>query len=291
MLVPAMVSGATVVMLPAFQPAAALDAMHRYRCTWSGALPTQVQFLVEEQAARPRDVSSLRTFICGGDSAPLAVRERFQEYFRIPVFEIFGMTESVPTCCNLPGAIRSGAVGRTLRGVEARVVDGDGRDVADEMIGEMLVRSPGNFIGYWNDPEETAKALADGWLHTGDLVRRDTDGYFWFEGRKKQIIVRGGANIAPQEVEEVLYQHPAVIESGVIGLPDPIYGEEVVAYVALREGCSAAEDELREFARARLSDCKVPSRILFLAVLPKGPTGKVQRRELKEMAMGKGAGA
>ena len=154
----------------------------------------------------------------------------------------------------------------------------------------MAVRSPGNFIGYWNDPVETAAALENGWLMTGDLVRRDSDGYFWFEGRKKQIIVRGGANIAPQEVEEALYQHPAVLEAGVIGLPDPVYGERVVAFVTLRPGKFLAEQDLREFAKKRLSDHKVPERIEFLEALPKGPTGKVQRRALKEMASGRPAG-
>jgi len=217
------------------------------------------------------------------------LHERFQQLFGIPLFELFGMTEIVPTCSNVRNARRTGSIGRPLDGVEARVLGLTGRELGEGEIGEMAVRSDGNFIGYWNCPDETAATLADGWLLTGDLVRRDSDGYYWFEGRKKQIIVRGGANISPQEVEEALYQHPAVLEAGVIGLPDATYGERVVAFVTLRPGQSAGERELREFACKRLSDHKVPEQIEFLETLPKGPTGKVQRRILKEMAEGRPA--
>ena len=287
-MVPGLIVGATIVLIPAFQAAAVLDAAERHNCTWSAALPTMLQFVLEEQAARPRR-TGFRTFIAGGDTVPLALHERFQQLFGMPVLELFGMTESVPTCSNLKNARRPGSIGRLLGSVEARIVGLTGRDLSDGEIGEMAVRSPGNFIGYWNDPVETAAALESGWLMTGDLVRRDGDGYFWFEGRKKQIIVRGGANISPQEVEEALYQHPAVLEAGVIGLPDPVYGERVVAFVTLRPGKVVAEQELREFAQKRLSDHKVPERIEFLEALPKGPTGKVQRRALKEMASGRPA--
>jgi len=180
-------------------------------------------------------------------------------------------------------SLRPGSIGVALPGIEPRVVDYDGRPIRDGEIGELAVRSPCNFIGYWNNPEETAATLREGWLHTGDLVKRDTDGYFWFQGRKKQIIVRESYNIAPQEVEEVLYQHPAVLEAGVIGMPDPVFGEKVIAYVSLRPAQSATETELREFARKHLNDLKVPEKILFLAELPKGLSGKVDRRALKEM--------
>ena len=155
--------------------------------------------------------------------------------------------------------------------------------VEDGVIGELQVQSPANCVGYWDNPQATAEAFHDGWLRTGDLARRDADGFLWFEGRVKQIIIRGGSNIAPQEVEEALYHHPAVVEAGVIGMPDAVLGEKVIAFVALREGLSADEQELRELVRARIADYKVPERIHFLPVLPKGLTGKVQRRALKEM--------
>jgi long-chain acyl-CoA synthetase len=148
----------------------------------------------------------------------------------------------------------------------------------------VLVRSATNCIGYWNDPDSTRATIdEEGWLHTGDLGSRDSDGYYWFKGRLKQIIIRAGSIIAPQEVEEALYRHPAVLEAGVVGAPDPTYGEIVVAFVALREGQTVDEADLREFAAQRLADYKLPERIAFLDALPKGLTGKVDRRALKEM--------
>ena len=149
--------------------------------------------------------------------------------------------------------------------------------------GELQVQSLANCVGYWDDPQATAATFDDGWLRTGDLVRRDTDGFFWFEGRVKQIIIRGGSNISPQEVEEALYHHPAVLEAGVIGMPDPVHGEKVIAFVALRDGFTAGEQELRDLVRSRIADYKIPERILFLPALPKGLTGKVQRRELRDL--------
>jgi long-chain acyl-CoA synthetase len=136
--------------------------------------------------------------------------------------------------------------------------------------------------GYWQHPEASAAALRDGWFYTGDLVSRDADGYYWFRGRLKEIIVRGGSNISPQEVEEALYSHPAILEAGVVGLPHDVWGEIIVAVVALREGATAGEDEIRAHARQLLADYKVPERVHFLPVLPKGATGKVHRRALKE---------
>ena len=176
-------------------------------------------------------------------------------------------------------------MGPALDLVDTRVADPTGNVVADGQVGELQVQSPANCVGYWDDPRATAAAFDDGWLRTGDLVRRDADGFFWFEGRAKQIIIRGGSNISPQEVEEALYHHPAVLEAGVIGMPDPVHGEKVIAYVALREGLTASEQELRDLVRSRIADYKTPERILFLPALPKGLTGKVQRRALKELAL------
>jgi long-chain acyl-CoA synthetase len=177
------------------------------------------------------------------------------------------------------------AFGGAVLLVDIRVADATGDVVADGQVGELQVQSPANCVGYWDDPRATAAAFDHGWLRTGDLVRRDADGFFWFEGRAKQIIIRGGSNISPQEVEEALYHHPAVLEAGVIGMPDPVHGEKVIAYVALREGLTASEQELRDLVRSRIADYKTPERILFLPTLPKGLTGKVQRRALKELAL------
>ena len=146
------------------------------------------------------------------------------------------MTETAPVTCIREGEPRIGSIGRALDMVDTRVADLSGNVLGDDQSGELQVQSPGNCVGYWDDPQATAGAFQDGWLRTGDLVRRDVDGFYWFEGRVKQIIVRGGSNISPQEVEEALYHHPAVLEAGVIGMPDPVLGEKVIAFVALREG-------------------------------------------------------
>jgi len=170
-------------------------------------------------------------------------------------------------------------------------VDAAGQDVPVGETGELLVRSPSVCVEYWNDPDATRAALEDGWLNTGDLASCDADGYYWFRGRKKEIIIRAGSNISPQEVEEALYRHAAVGEVGVVGQPDPVYGEIVTAFVVLRKGYHAGPEELREFAKERLADYKVPEKFVFLPDLPKGPTGKVHRRSLKEMALARSVAA
>jgi long-chain acyl-CoA synthetase len=197
--------------------------------------------------------------------------------------EGLGLTESCLVTANPSSGIRIGSIGLAAPGVDIRLIDLQGRDVPPGETGEILVRSPANCVGYWNDPAATACLFTDGWMHTGDLASCDEDGYYWFKGRLKQLIIRGGSNISPQEVEEALYQHPSVLEAGVIGAPDSVYGEIVVAFISLREGHQATPEELQQFARQRLADYKVPERILYLDQLPKSPTGKVHRRALKEM--------
>ena len=202
--------------------------------------------------------------------------------FSLPLHEFLAMTESAPITWNQPGKIRTGSIGGPLEGVLLRVVDADGNEVQPGEVGELTVKSPGTTIGYWNNPEATAESLRDGWLYSGDLVTQDAEGYYWFAGRKKELIVRGGSNISPQEVEAVLYQHPAVAEAGVIGIPDETWGEVVVAYVARQERVSATEAELIEFAKEQIAAHKVPEKVVFLPSLPKSAVGKVQRRALKE---------
>jgi long-chain acyl-CoA synthetase len=203
--------------------------------------------------------------------------------FGVALQEGYGMTEAGLYIANPKNAIRQGSVGVAHAGVQARIVDLNDRDVPGGEIGEIVVRHAGNCIGYWNDAQATEALLRNGWLHTGDLASRDSDGYYWFKGRKKEIIIRGGSNISPLEVEEALFQHLAVMEVGVVGMPDPILGERVIAFVSIRATDSPSEQELIVFARQRLADYKTPERILFIEQLPKGLTGKVQRRALKEM--------
>jgi long-chain acyl-CoA synthetase len=284
-LLPGISCRATVVLLPLFDGAQALDLIERWRCTALLILPAMLRFIVEEQNRNPRIVDSVRLCLAGGDTVSVTLQERFRAQFGVSVRELYGMTETVPVTCIREGEPRNGSIGPAMEAVDTRVADFTGKLVLDGEVGELQVQSPANCLGYWDDPKATAATFDDGWLRTGDLVRRDADGYYWFEGRAKQIIIRGGSNISPQEVEEALYHHPAVLEAGVIGMPDPVHGEKVIAFVALRDGFTAGEEELRNLVRSRIADYKAPERILFLPALPKGLTGKVQRRALKEMVV------
>ena len=259
--------GATVTIVPVFDAATVLDTWERSGATFYMALPTLVRALLTEQHARPRRITTGRLAICGGDCVPVPLQEDYAATFDHPMVEGFGMTEGLPMLANCPENNRPGSMGRPVGDIEMRVVEG-----------ELWLRGSGVATGYWKDTP-----FENGWLKTGDLVEADADGFVWFRGRKKEIIVHGGSNISPQEVEEILYQHPAVAEAGVIGEPDNYWGEVVLAYVALREGHSASAEELIAFSHQHLAAYKCPERVLFLPELPKGPTGKVQRRALKEL--------
>lgn len=285
-LLPAVFLGATVVLVRTFEAPAVLDLIESLQCGFVFALPSMVQFLIEEQVRQPRDIRSLRTLIAAGDAVPVAVLERFQSVFGFQVREGYGMTEIGPSMVNPLTDIRWGSLGKPVSEVEVRIVDSNGIDLPDDQIGEIITRSPAIFVAYWDDPAATRAAFKDGWFYTGDLGQRDADGYYWFKGRKKEIIIRDGVNISPQEVEQAFYDHPAVLEAAVIGIPDPVpaRGEQVVAFVSLREGKAASQGELKEHVRARLADYKMPERITILDQLPKGLTGKIQRRALKEIS-------
>jgi len=259
--------GATVTIVPVFDAGTVLDTWASSGATFYMSLPTLVRALLAEQRARPRKITTGRLAICGGDVVPIPLQREYADTFGHPLVEGFGMTEGLPTLANHPDNNRPGSMGRPVGDVEVRVVDG-----------EMWMRGSGIATGYWGHPP-----FEDGWLKTGDLVEIDADGFVWFRGRKKEIIVRGGSNISPQEVEETLYQHPAVAEAGVIGEPDTYWGEVVLAFVALRPEHAASAEELIAFSRRHLAEYKCPEQILFLPVLPKGATGKVQRRALKDL--------
>lgn len=282
-LLASMQRGEPCVLLPTFDAAAVLDAVERYRCTTTLTLPAMMQFVLEEQARKPRDASSLRVMFAGGDAVPVALQERTRQLMGVTMAEGLAQTETGPTICNPAVNPKLGSLGVPNPGVDLRIVDVvTQREMPVGESGELLVRSPAVCSGYWRNPEASAEALRDGWFHTGDLVSRDEDGYYWFRGRLKEIIIRGGSNISPQEVEEALYTHPAVLEVGVIGVPHEVWGEVVVAVVALRAEAVATEAELRDHARQTLADYKVPERIVFMPVLPKGVTGKVHRKALKD---------
>ena len=275
-------AGATIVIIPRSDPETVLRAIESCKATRIAALPTLYQALINHPGAEQFCLKSLRTGIGGGDAVPLALQEKFLATFRVQILEGCGMTEIVPFTLNLPNEFRKGSIGRKCPGATIRLTDENGIDVPTGFPGEILVRSDAQFVGYWKEPEITAYALAGGFVHTGDLGRIDEDGFYWFAGRKKEIIIRGGSNISPLEVEEVLYQHPAIRECGVVGVPDDDLGEVVWAYVAART--PVTPEELQQFVRQKIAPYRVPEVISFLEELPKGATGKVHRRSLRERA-------
>lgn len=277
----ALQNGATTVITRPFEFLDSLDAIARWNCTYLFGLPVMFKLLLEAQLSAPRDVSSGRFCWCGGDSVPPALQEAFQLSFS-PVCEAYGATEITPMSWNHPGDIRVGSIGKPSDEIQLRLADSRGGDVEPGQVGEIYARGPHLMKGYWQDADATSAAFDNGWFRTGDLGRQDADGYYWFAGRKKEIIVRGGSNISPQEVEAVLQEHPSVAEVAVVGRPHPIWGEAVVAHVVLQPGRRLEQAELIAFARARLAEYKLPETVIFRSDLPKGPTGKLARRTLRE---------
>ena len=283
-LIPGVLLGMTLALIPRFEPRAVLRVMEGNRCTATLGLPMALQSLVREQSASAFDIGALRLCAAGGDSVAVSLQTEFEQVFGFPIQEAIGMTEAVPTCFNRRDRIKTGSAGEPAEGVEVRILDEQGREAPIDEAGEMVVRHPGTTVGYWNDPESTSAAIRDGWLYTGDLAFKDNDGFYWFAGRKKEIIIRGGSNVSPQAVEEVLLQHPAVFQAGVVGTPDPTWGESIVAFVRPHDNASCDEQELIEFAKQHLADYKTPEQIHFIDEMPLGLTGKISRKTLKEMA-------
>jgi long-chain acyl-CoA synthetase len=286
-LLPALTLGATVILIPRSDPGTVLRSIAEHEVTFFSGLPLTYQSLIDCPDARTGEFRSLKACLAGGDAAPLELQRRFHETFGITITEGCGMTEVVPYSINpVFGAKKIGSIGPPAPGMSLRLVDDLGSDVPEGEVGEVLVKSEATMIGYWQDPEATAATLQEGWLRTGDLARRDEDGYYWFVGRKKEIIIRGGSNISPVEVEGALYEHPAVREAAVVGVPSPTWGEVVHAYVALQDGTATSEAELQQFLQERLAAYKVPEAIHFLPELPKGTTGKIHRKTLRDRAAG-----
>jgi long-chain acyl-CoA synthetase len=229
------------------------------------------------------DVSSLRVCCSGGSAMPVEVLRGFEEAFGCIVLEGYGLSETSPVASfNHPNAERKpGSIGTPVAGMEMRLVDDHGEDVAGDAVGEIAIRGEGLMKGYWGRPEATEESVPDGWFRTGDLARRDDDGYYFIVDRKKELIIRGGYNVYPREIEEALYEHPAVAEVAVVGIPHGDLGEEVGAAVALKPDASATVEELRAFAKERVAAYKYPRHVWVLDELPKGPTGKILRRSVE----------
>jgi len=278
----AVASGACVTLLPRFAPDQALQILASHRVTVFEGVPTMYVALLGHPNRGAYDVSALRLSVSGGAAMPVEVLRGFEEAFGCPVLEGYGLSETSPVASfNHPDRPRKpGSIGTPIRGVQMRVVDQDGHEVAQGEVGEIVIRGHNVMKGYWRRPEDTAKAIPDGWFRTGDLGRVDEDGYFEIVDRKKDMIIRGGYNVYPREIEEVLYEHPAVAEAAVIGLPHPALGEEVGAAVVLKPGADVTAEELRDHVKAQVAAYKYPRAVWIADELPKGPTGKIVKREI-----------
>jgi long-chain acyl-CoA synthetase len=277
----AVARGASVSLLPRFDPGQALQVMAGHGVTIFMGVPTMYVALLHADKGG-YDGSGLRLCLSGGAAMPVEVMRSFEDAFGCLVLEGYGLSETSPVASfTHPDRERKpGSIGTPIRGVEMRAVDGQGGEVPLGEVGEITIRGHNVMKGYWRRQEETAAAIPDGWFRTGDMGRVDDDGYFFIVDRKKELIIRGGYNIYPREIEEVLYEHPAVAEAAVIGVPHPALGEEVAAAVVLKPGASATAPELRDYVKAQVAAYKYPRRIWIADTLPKGPTGKILKREI-----------
>lgn len=281
-------AGATTIIHRVFDAPAVVDEIERSRVTTVWLAPAMVNAIMALPDVEQRDLSSVRVIINGGEKMPIPLIERLQRTFPSAWFaDAYGLTETVSgdTFLDRDSLItKLGSVGRPCLYLEVDVRDEHGRSVAPGERGEIVLRGPKVFKGYWRDPDATAAAFAGGWFHTGDVGVRDEDGYLWVVDRLKDMILSGGENVAGSEVERVLYEHDAVLEAAVVGRPDERWGEVPVAFVALRDGAAASGADLIEHCRAQLARFKVPKDVVFVDALPRNPSGKVLKRELRDRA-------
>jgi long-chain acyl-CoA synthetase len=275
-------AGACLTMIPRFDPAKALEIIQRDNVTLFEGVPTMYHAMLNHPDRERYDVSSLRTCVSGGSAMPVEVMRGFEKAFGCVVLEGYGLSETSPVASfnHLDREHKPGSIGTPIEGVEMEVVDDDDNELPPGEVGEIVIRGHNVMKGYWNRPDATAEVMRGGWLHTGDMARVDEDGYFFIVDRKKDMIIRGGYNVYPREIEEVLYEHPAILEAAVIGVPDPSMGEEVAAAVVLRPDAEASADDIRAFVKERVAAYKYPRHIWFAEELPKGPTGKILKREI-----------
>jgi long-chain acyl-CoA synthetase len=272
--------GACLTLVARFTPAKVLEVLERDRVTVFEGVPTMYTGLLAE----PRRAGlALRVCVSGGAALPVELLRGFEEAYGCVILEGYGLSETSPVATfNHPDRPRkAGSIGTPIHGVELRLVDEFGRDVPAGEIGEIAIRGHNVMKGYWRRPDATAEAIPDGWFRSGDLARVDDDGFYFIVDRRKDLIIRGGYNVYPREIEEILYEHPAVAEAAVIGVPHPALGEEVAAAVVVKPGATASPEDLRDYVKGQVAAYKYPRRICLLDALPKGPTGKILKREIR----------
>lgn len=279
-----LVKGATILLVPRFSPADVFSIVKEKQATIFAAVPTMYNFMYQFPDGNPDDFKSVRIAISGGSSLPVALLHNFEEKFDVRISEGYGLSEASPvTCFNPLDRERiPGSIGTSIINVENKIINELGDELPDGEVGELIVRGPNVMKGYYKMPEETAATIRDGWLYTGDMARRDENGYFYIVDRKKDLVIVGGYNVYPREVEEVLFTHRDIVEAAVIGLPDVDFGEAVHAFVVLKEGSKADEASITAYCADHLAKYKLPKHIDFLDELPKNTTGKILRRSLKD---------
>jgi long-chain acyl-CoA synthetase len=280
----AIAAGACLALIPRFDAGRALELIDDRRVALFAGVPTMYAAMLHHGARGDFDVSCLRLCVSGGAALPVELLRGFEEAFGCVILEGYGLSETSPVACfNHPERERKpGSIGTPIAGVAMRAVDDARAEVAQGEVGEIAIRGHNVMKGYWKRPQATAEAVdADGWFYTGDMGRVDEDGCWFVVDRKKELIIRGGYNVYPREIEEVLYEHPAVLEAAVVGLPHGELGEEVGAAVALRAGAEVGERELRDFVKSQVAAYKYPRHVWFVDALPKGPTGKILKREIR----------
>jgi len=275
--------GATLTLLPKFDPGEALEIMQRDDVTHFYGVPTMYGALLHHPGREDFDTSSLRICITGGASMPVEVLRGFEEAFDCELLEGYGLSETSPVASsNHPGRPRKpGSIGTPLREVEMKVVDENDNEVPQGEVGEIVIRGHNVMKGYWQRPDATEETMRGGWFHSGDMARVDEEGYFFIVDRKKDLIIRGGYNVYPREVEEVLYEHPKIREAAVLGVPHDQWGEEIGAAVVLHEGEELSPEEVSSYVKERIAAYKYPRLVWFMDDLPKGPTGKILKREIE----------
>jgi len=278
----AVLAGATLTLIPRFEPTKALEVLQRDQVTIMGGVPTMYVALTQHPDKADYDLSSLRVCVSGGASLPVEVLRGFEAAFGAILLEGYGLSETSPVASfnHADRPRKPGSIGQPIDGVAFRLVDADFNDVPEGDIGEIAIKGHNVMKGYLGKPEATAEVIRDGWFRTGDLARRDDEGYYYIVDRAKDMIIRGGYNVYPREIEEVLYEHPAVGSAAVVGIPHPELGEEVAAAITLKPGATATEDELRDFVKQRVAPYKYPRRVWITSDLPMGPTGKILKREI-----------
>ncbi|MFE0460286.1 long-chain fatty acid--CoA ligase [Kitasatospora sp. NPDC058965] len=278
----AVAAGAALTLLPRFDPQQALEIIRRDGVTVFLGVPTMYTALLNSVVREGSGASRLRLAVSGGAALPVEILHAFEREFGAVVLEGYGLSETSPVASfNHPDRPRRpGSIGLPVRGVELKLVAADGTAVGPGEVGEIAIRGENVMKGYWNRPDATAAACHDGWFHSGDLARVDADGFYYIVDRKKDLIIRGGYNVYPREVEEVLYAHPAVAEAAVVGVPHEVHGEEVAAVITLRDGARATAEQIRAYVKERVAAYKYPRIVTFTDHLPKGATGKILKREI-----------